>query len=110
LIHFYFNGGFMSRTPNYFKWGFLTTLILAIAGLAMACGPTAPVPSPLATQERGQVADVPPPTPTTPATPTDVPSLVAPDDSCVSCHYDKEQLIATADEEEVVEELSEGEG
>jgi hypothetical protein len=35
---------------------------------------------------------------------------VAPDDSCVTCHTDQEQLIAPADEEEVVEELSEGEG
>jgi hypothetical protein len=35
---------------------------------------------------------------------------MAPDDSCVTCHTDQEMLIATADEEEVVEELSEGEG
>ena len=100
----------MSRTPSYFKWGVLTTLILVIAGLVMACGPTAPTPAPRVTQEQGQVADVPPPTPTTPPAPTDTPSLTAPDDSCVSCHYDKEQLIANADEEEVAEELSEGEG
>jgi hypothetical protein len=100
----------MSRISVYFKWGALTTLILAIAGLAMACGPTAPAPTPRVTQERAQVADVSPPTPTTPATPTDSPALTAPDDGCVSCHYDQEQLIATAEEEEVAEELSEGEG
>lgn len=100
----------MSLTPSYFKWGVLTTLILVVAGLVMACGPTASIPTPRATQERGQVADVPPPTPTTPATPTDAPSLTAPDDSCVSCHTDKEQLIATGKEEEVAESLSEGEG
>jgi hypothetical protein len=57
-----------------------------------------------------QVAVVPPPTPTTEASPTPPPAVIAPDDGCVDCHTDQEQLIATADEEEVVEELSEGEG
>jgi hypothetical protein len=100
----------MSLTPSYFKWGVLSTLILAVAGLVMACGPTAPTPLPRATQERGQLAEVPPPTPTMPATPTEIPALTAPDDSCVSCHTNKEQLVATGDEEEVGESLSEGEG
>jgi hypothetical protein len=100
----------MSRAPSYCTWGVLTTLILVVAGLVMACGPTAPSPTPHATPERGQLAKVPPPTPTIPATPTEVPALTAPDDSCVSCHYDKEQLVATGDEEEVGESLSEGEG
>jgi hypothetical protein len=56
------------------------------------------------------VAEVPPPTPTLPAEPTPAPAVIAPDDGCVDCHTDQERLIATADEEEVVEELSEGEG
>jgi hypothetical protein len=100
----------MSLTTSYFKWGVLTTLILAVAGLVMACGPTAPVPTPRATPERDQLAEVPPPTPTTPATPTEIPALTAPDDGCVNCHTNKEQLIATGKEEEVAESLSEGEG
>ena len=100
----------MSLTPNFFKWGVLSTLMLMVAGLVMACGPSAPTPEPRATAERGVVAEVPPPTPTTAAAPTTTPALTAPDDSCVGCHYDQEQLIATADEEEVAEELSEGEG
>jgi len=100
----------MSLTPSYFKWGVLATLILVIAGLVMACGPTAPIPTPRATQDRGDLAEVPPPTPTTPATPTQIPALTAPDDGCVSCHTNKEQLIATGKEEEVTESLSEGEG
>ena len=100
----------MRRTPIYFKDSVLLALFLTVAGLVMACGPTAPIPTPRATQERGQLAEVPPPTPTTPATPTETPTLTAPDDSCVSCHTDKEQLIVTGKEEEVSEELSEGEG
>jgi len=100
----------MSLTPNLFRWGVLSTLILMVAGLVMACGPSAPDPQPRATAERGVVAEVPPPTPTTATMPTNTPVLTAPDDSCVGCHYDQEQLIATADEEEVAEKLSEGEG
>jgi hypothetical protein len=100
----------MRRTSSYWKVSVLLALFLAVAGLVMACGPTASVPTPRATQERGELANVPPPTPTGPATPTEAPALTAPDDSCVSCHIDKEQLIATAREEEVAEELSEGEG
>ena len=100
----------MSRISTYLKWGVLSTLILAVAGLVMACGPTAPAPTPHATPERGELAEVPPPTPTTPATPTEIPALTAPDDGCVSCHTNKEQLVATGDEEAVTESLSEGEG
>ena len=69
-----------------------------------------PTPVPQPTREGVEVAEVPPPTPTTPAEPTPPPATVAPDDGCVTCHTDQEQLIATADEEEVVETLSEGEG
>lgn len=100
----------MSRSPSYLKLSALAMLILSVAGLVIACGPTAPTPTPRAPQERATVAEVPPPTPTIPATATEPPALTAPDDGCVSCHYDKEQLIATGKEEEVVEELSEGEG
>ena len=99
----------MRRTPSYLKVSVLLALFLVVVGV-MACGPTAPAPTPRATQERAELAKVPPPTPTIPAIPTEIPALTAPDDSCVSCHTEKEQLIATAKEEEVAEELSEGEG
>jgi len=98
---------------SYLKIGILIVLTLVIAGLIMACGST-PTPLPLQPEEKVEenvkVAEVPPPTPTTAPTPTPTPVVIASSDSCESCHTDKEQLIATADEEEAVEELSEGEG
>lgn len=96
--------------PRCLKLSIFGAFALLTAGVVMACGPTAPEPTPRPTHERGVVAMVPPPTPTKPATATSSPALLAPDDGCVSCHYDQEQLIVTADEEEVKEELSEGEG
>jgi hypothetical protein len=57
-----------------------------------------------------EVAVVPPPTPTTEATPTPPPATIAPDDGCVECHTNDKKLQAVAEEEEEVEELSEGEG
>ena len=100
----------MSQLPRYLKLSLVVVLVLVTTGLMMACGPTSAVPTPRPTPDRGEVAVVPPPTPTTPATATPPPVLLAPDDGCVACHYDQERLIATADEEEVQEELSEGEG
>lgn len=72
----------------------------------------------VATEEATEVVEAPSPTPTTPPSPTPTippeptpsPTVVASNDSCVNCHFDQEQLMATAEEEEVVEELSEGEG
>ena len=71
--------------------------------------PADTTPASPATAE-AELAEVPPPTPTTPPSPTPAPVVIAPDDGCENCHTDKEQLIATAKEEEVVEALSEGEG
>jgi hypothetical protein len=123
----------MSQTSIVFKLGLIMALALIAAGIMMACE-TIPVPltttdSPAATEieqaeaapaspttadgsptAEAELADVPPPTPTTPPSPTPTPVVIAPDDGCENCHTDKEQLIATAKEEEVVEELSEGEG
>jgi hypothetical protein len=102
---------FMSQLWPYFKPSIIVVLFFFIAGLTMSCGATpAPIPSPRPIHERGQVAVIPPPTPTIPPSPTSPPVLLEPDDGCVSCHTNQEQLIATADEEEVAEELSEGEG
>ncbi len=101
----------MSQMPRFLKSSIVVTLFLSIGGLTVACG-VAPEPTPSLhpVYERGEVAMVPPPTPTTPVSPTPAPALLAPDDACVSCHTNQEQLVANAKEEEVKEELSEGEG
>jgi hypothetical protein len=100
----------MRQIPRYLKLSIVAALVLFISGLMMACGPTAPLPAPRSIQERGELAVVPLPTPAISASPTPTPVLLAPDDGCVSCHTSQEELIATAAEEEVQEELSEGEG
>lgn len=101
----------MGQTITYFKFILMAVFGLALGVLVAACnGAPAPTPMPLPTQPQGEVAVVPPPTPTAVATPTPPPAIIAPDDGCVECHSNQEQLIATADEEEVVESLSEGEG
>lgn len=101
----------MDQLSRNLKLTAVTMLILLAAGVVAACGATpAPTPLPLPTDEAGEVAVMPPPTPTVPATPTPPPAIMAPNDSCETCHTNQEMLIATADEEEVVESLSEGEG
>jgi hypothetical protein len=101
----------MTQISRYLRLIVISALILLLAGLVMACGGMpAPTPEPRPTQDKGEVAIIPPPTPTTPASPTPPPAIIAPDDGCVDCHTDQEKLIATADEEEVGETLSEGEG
>lgn len=99
----------MSQTPRYIKLTIISALLLIVAGLMIACGATpTPIPRPPAGDR--EVAVVPPPTPTTAPSPTPSPAIIAPDDGCLNCHTNQEQLIATAEEEEVVEKLSEGEG
>ncbi len=101
----------MSQIGQYFKIIIFSALILIVAGLIVGCGSAAVTPHPLPpTPTDVQVAVVPPPTPTSEASPTPPPAIIAPDDGCVECHTDQERLIATADEEEIVETLSEGEG
>jgi len=98
---------------TYIKLTIIMAILLVSAGAIMACGAT-PTPLPVLPTEKieedVQVAVVPPPTPTTPATPTPPPAIIAPSDGCEDCHTNQERLIATGDELEVVEELSEGEG
>ncbi len=100
----------MNRLLQYLKITLFAAFVLSVAGLMMGCV-ASPTPIPLPpTPTDVQVAVVPPPTPTIPASPTPPPAIIAPNDGCVNCHTNQEQLIATADEEEVVESLSEGEG
>ena len=74
--------------------------------------PTPVPPSPTPTTEPSPTSSPTtiPPSPTTEPSPTPAPEVASSDDSCISCHTDQEQLIATAKDEEVVESLSEGEG
>ena len=102
---------YMSQRSIYFKMGLTMAFALIAADLIMACGSTPPpMSNPPTAQPEAEVAVVPPPTPTIPATATPPPAIIAPDDGCVECHSNQEMLQATAEEEVVVESLSEGEG
>jgi hypothetical protein len=101
----------MSHKTIPLKSIILAALALITGGLIAACASPPPTPPPPRVRPTNvTVAVVPDPTPTTPPTPVPTPILLAPDDSCVECHTNQEMLIATAKEEGVVEELSEGEG
>ena len=77
----------MSQTSKYSKIVLIAGLSLVLGGLVMACGTIpAPTPVPQPTRDGVEVANVPPPTPTTPAEPTLPPAIIAPDDGCVECH------------------------
>ena len=115
----------MDQKSSILKRIIVLVLLAGLALTVMACGtaaePTARAePDPMENWEnfdaivatsapptRGPVAVVPPSTPTTAPSPTPPPAVMASDDSCVTCHTDQEMLIATAEEEEVVEALSE---
>jgi len=105
-------------------------LIFIMAGLVIGCGTTpTSIPTPKPT-EIGE-AVIPSPTPIPVSSPTLIPTLepieveeivvllptpttmavmLLVDDSCIDCHTNRERLIATAEEIEDIEELSEGEG
>jgi len=99
----------MFQQFRYFKLIITISLIMLTSGLIISCG-SMPTPIPATSTKEAEVAVVPPPTPTTPAVPTSVPAILAPDDSCVNCHSDEVQLLLTSSTEEVEVELSEGEG
>lgn len=96
--------------------GLLFLMALILSGCAepvaiAAVPPTATVYAPVPT-------DIPPP-PEQPtpvaldfplAAPSQEPVEIVNDQTCVDCHSDEEMLKAVAKEEEVTEELSEGEG
>jgi hypothetical protein len=85
----------------------LSLLIVSALGLVMsACS----APPPAEAQQAGHFLQNPTQTPTAESPPTPIPEAEAPTNYCVSCHQDKEQLITTAAEEQVVEAESSGEG
>lgn len=130
----------MNPIPRILKPGMLAVCTLSMAGLVMACGTTSPSTPAAQVEKIIEVAETPTaklvavasptalstpttapsptssptattvPSPTIAPSPTSSPTAVLSNDSCIQCHTDKEQLIATAKEEEVVEQLSEGEG
>jgi hypothetical protein len=120
---------FMVKNSHLLRTTIMLLLLLGLAVVIMACNTLSPAPPThpsgedpmedwesfealVATPEptRPAIAIVPPPTPTKVPSPTPPPAIMAPDDGCLTCHSSQEMLEATADEEEVVEVLSEGEG
>jgi hypothetical protein len=96
--------------------GLLLLGSIALSGCAqptavVAVPPTATVFAPPPTRA---LPELPPPTPAAlefPLPPPERPaSQPVSDQTCVDCHTDKERVQALAKEEEVAEELSEGEG
>lgn len=90
-------------------------LVAVVSPTALSTPTTAPSPTSSATPTTVPSPTSSPtpttvPSPTVAPSPTSSPTVVISNDSCIQCHTDKEQLIATAKEEEVVEQLSEGEG
>jgi hypothetical protein len=96
--------------------GLLFLAALTLSGCAepaaiAAVPPTATVYAPPPTE-----TPPPPPEPTPAAldfplvSPSEEPVEIVNDQTCVDCHTNEETLKAVAEEEEVVEELSEGEG
>ncbi len=99
----------MSQVLSRLKLTLILAFILISTGLMMACGATSMPESPPPADDV-EIARVPPPTPTKPASPMPPAAVIAPDDGCVACHTSQEQLIAAAKPEVVAEILSEGEG
>jgi hypothetical protein len=114
----------MSETKGFLRvWGGVVMMVALLFVVAVALTGCAQ-PAPIAAVEPTATAYGPPPTDIpvlapgpTPAAldfplppPTQVESESIDDETCVSCHTDEETLKALAEEKEVEEELSEGEG
>jgi hypothetical protein len=116
--------GLMSETREFLRvWGgvvlivgLLLVAVLALSGCAEP--PAIAAVEPTATAYAPSPTDIPAPAPgPTPAAldfplppPTHVENGSADDQNCVICHTSEETLKALAEDEEVEEELSEGEG
>jgi hypothetical protein len=114
----------MSETQGFQRVGggvAMVMVLLFAAALALSgCAEPAAIAAiePTATAYPPPPTDIPPPAPgPTPAAldfplppPRQVEAQPMEDQTCVSCHTDEETLKAVAEQEEVAEELSEGEG
>lgn len=96
--------------------GLLFLAALIMSGCAEPAAIAAVPPSPTVYAPPPTKAPTPEPEPTPAAldfplaAPSQAPVEVVSDQTCVDCHTDEETLRVVAREEEVVEELSEGEG